>query len=175
MKRYFFIILIILTLFPFTSQAKTMYVVDHFKIMVRRYPGEGYKIISQLPSNTKVDFIETEGAWAQISFKNKTGWVLKRFLTEEKPKPVRIAEIERKMKDQGEKIEALERENISLKQKSAELVERASNLSLENQRLKEKPYGVIMLLSGGGIFLIGCIMTLIIQRIRRARRSKLSF
>jgi len=182
MKRYFFII-IPLTLLSSTTQAKTMYVVDYFKIMVRRQPGEEYKIVAQLPSNTKVTLLETEELWAKISFeKNKTGWILKRYLTEEIPKPVRIAELEKTIKDKEEKIDALEKENIFLKQKNAEMgesiavqAEQVKNVSLENQRLKEEPYRIILLLSGGGIFLIGCIATLIIQRLGREKKSKLSF
>jgi len=183
MKRYFFIILIPLTLFSPASQAETMYVTDSFKIMVRRHPGEKYKIVAQLPSNMEVNLIETEGAWAKISFKgNRTGWVLKRYLTEKTPKPIKIAELEKEVKDHSEKIEALEKENIFLKQKNAELTEtiaaqseQVKNVSLENQRLKEKPYRIILLLSGGGIFFIGCILTLIIQRFARGKKSKLSF
>jgi len=160
-----------------------MYVVDYFKIMVRRHPGDEYKIVAQLPSNTKVNLIETEGVWGKISFKkNKTGWVLKRYLTEETPKPIKIAELEKKVKDHAGKIETLEIENISLKQKKAEMAEtiaaqaeKVKNVSLENQRLKEKPYRIILLLSGGIIFLIGCIVTLIIQRLARGKKSKLSF
>jgi len=152
-----------------------MYITDSFKIMVRRYPGEEYKILAQLPSNEKVDVSEIKEAWAKISFNDKTGWVLKRFLTEETPKQIQIAELEGKVKDQTEKIDDLGKENISLKQKNAEMGDRVNQLSLENQRLKGKPYGVMMLLSGGGIFFIGCIITLIIQRFRGGRRSKLSF
>ena len=176
MKRYFFIILIPLIMFSSTSLAKTMYITDSFKIMVRRYPGEEYKIVAQLPSNEKVDILEIKEAWAKISFSDKTGRVLKRFLTEETPKQIQITELERKVKDQAGKIDDIEKENISLKQKNAEIGERVNQLSLENQSLKVKPYGVMMLLSGGGIFLIGCIMTLIIQRLRGGRRSgRLSF
>lgn len=183
MKRYFFIVLISLVLFSSPSHAETMYVVDSFKIMVRRQPGEKYKIIEQLPSNEKVKLLKVEGDWSRISFGNrKTGWVLKRYLTEETPKPIRIAKLEKQVKNQAEKIDTLEKENISLKQKGAELGEKIAaqaeavkNVSLENQGLKEKPYRIILLLSGGGIFLIGCIVTLIIHRIGRGRKSKLSF
>jgi SH3 domain protein len=160
-----------------------MYVVDSFKIMVRRQPSEKYKIIRQLPSNEKVDLIQTEGDWAKISFRNnKTGWVLKRYLTEEIPKPIRISELEVEVKDQAEKIDSLEKENIMLKQKNAEQgeaiaaqTEKIKNISLENQRLKEKPFRIILLLSGGGIFLLGCIITLFIQRLGRGKKPKLSF
>ena len=89
MKRYFFIVLIPLVLFSSTPHAETMYVVDYFKIMVRRQPGDKYKIIAQLPSDEKVKLLKVEGDWSLISFGDrKTGWVLKRYLTEETPKPI---------------------------------------------------------------------------------------
>ena len=91
MKRCFFIVFVILTLFPYAAQTKEWYVIDNFKIMVRRQPGEMYKIVEQLPSDEKVRIIKTEEDWVKISFRNgKTGWVLKRFLTEEIPKPVQM-------------------------------------------------------------------------------------
>ena len=183
MKRVFFFILMALILFSSTSQAETVYVIDSFKIMVRRQPGDKYKIISQLPSNEKVTLIKTEGDWARISFENnQTGWVLRRYLTEEVPKPIQIAKLEKQIKGQEEKIEALDKENISLKQKNAELIEtlavetkNANDILLENQTLKETPYRIILLLSGCGIFLVGCMVTLIIQRTGRGKKNKLSF
>ena len=182
MKRVFFFVMVALILFFSASQAETVYVVDSFKIMVRRQPGDKYKIISQLPSNEKVKLVETEGDWAKIIFGNRTGWVLKRYLTEEVPKPIQIAKLEKQIKGQEEKIEALDKKNTSLKQKNAELAEtlaveikNAKDVLLENQKLKEKPYRIILLLSGCGIFLVGCIVTLIIQRTGRGKKNKLSF
>jgi hypothetical protein len=89
--------------------------------------------------------------------------MLERFLTEVTPKPIQIAELKKTVK----KIEALEKENIALKQINSEMEETISSLSLENQKLKEEPYKILALLAGGGIFLIGCIVTLIILRIGR--------
>ena len=164
-------------LFSAINHAKTMYIIDNINIMVRRQPGIEFKIVDQLTSNEKVDLLRTEGSWAQISFKgDKTGWVLKRFLTEETPKPIQVAELKKAVDVQAEKIEALEKENTALKQRKAEMGEIVSSLKLENQKLKQEPYRIMLLLGGGGIFLIGCIVTLIIQRIgRRRRRSELSF
>ena len=65
MKKYFFIVLILLALFPSTTRAKTMYIIDSFKIMVRRQPGEDYRIVKQLPSDKRVNLREEEGDWAK--------------------------------------------------------------------------------------------------------------
>ena len=184
MRRSFFTIVLTLILSSSASLAETVYVVDHFKIMVRRQPGERYKIVAQLPTDEKVERLKVEGDWALISFGNdQKGWVLKRYLTEETPKPIQIAKLEHTVNDLTEKIEALESENISLKQKSAEWgeslaaqAEELKNVSLENQRLREKPYRIVLLISGGAIFLGGCMVTLIVQRTGRSKKkNKLSF
>ncbi len=177
MKRYLLGILFSILLFPPGAQAKTMYVIDYFKIMVRSQPGGEYKIIDQLSSNEKVTVLRDTGDWTHIRFKNnKTGWVLSRFLTSETPKAIRIAELEKKLEDQTKKITSLDKENFTLKKKNVELGQRMNELLSENQRLKEEPFRILLLLAGGGIFLVGCITTLILQSVGRKKKgSSLSF
>jgi len=153
-----------------------MHVVDKITITVRKQPGLGFKIVGQLTSGETVNILKTEESWAQISFKDdKTGWVMRRYLTEETPKPIQIAELKKTVNTQAETIATLEKENMTLKQSKAEMVEIISNLKLENQSLEEVPYRIIFLLTGVGIFLFGCIVSLIIQRKSRRRKSSLSF
>ena len=102
MGKYLLSILFCVMLLPTPAQAKTKYVIDYFKIMVRSQPGAEYKIIDQLPSNEKVRTIQKEGNWVKIAFKNnRTGWVLQQFLTTELPKGIRIAELEKKSERAG--------------------------------------------------------------------------
>ena len=56
MKKIFFTILGALTLFFSVSQAKIMYVVDSFKIMVRRQPGVEERRVS-LPDLANQDSV----------------------------------------------------------------------------------------------------------------------
>jgi uncharacterized protein YgiM (DUF1202 family) len=137
-----------------------MYVSDNLIITVRSNPGLEFRVVDQLTSNEKVDLLKTEKSWAQISYNNKKGWVVERFLTEEMPDSIQIAELKKTVK----KTENLEKENRALKQKNAEMEERISSLLQENQKLKEEPYRI---LAGAGIFLMGCIVTLIILRVGR--------
>lgn len=172
MGKYLLSILFCLLLLPPAVQAKTKYVIDYFKIMVRSQPGAEYKIIDQLSSNEKVRTIQAEGNWVKIAFKNnRTGWVLQQFLTSELPKGIRIADLEKKVKEQEEKIQSLDEENFSLKKKNVEVGQSINDLSSENQRLKEEPFRILLLLAGGGIFLIGCITTLILQSMGRKREG----
>ena len=160
MKKCFFMVLISFILFSSPLHAKTMYVSDNLIITVRSNPGLEFRVVDQLTSNEKVDLLKTEKSWAQISYNNKKGWVVKRFLTEEMPDSIQIAELKKTVK----KTENLEKENRALKQKNAEMEERISSLLQENQKLKEEPYRI---LAGAGIFLMGCIVTLIILRVGR--------
>lgn len=176
MKKFLFIIPIPFILFSSPAYSKTMHVIDKITITVRRQPGLDFKIVDRLTSNETVNLLRTEESWAQISFKdNKRGWVLKRYLTEETPKPIQIAELNKTVNTQAEKITALEKENTTIKQSKAEMAELISSLKIENQSLKEGPYRIMLLLAGVGIFLFGCIMTLILQRTGQKRRSKLRF
>ena len=164
MKKHLMMIIIPLILCSSITHAKTVYITDNIIITVRKKPSLDSKVVDQLTSNEKVDLLRTEKSWAKISYNdNKIGWVLERFLTKETPKPIQIAELKKTIK----KIEALEKENIALKQRKSEMEETISSLSLENQNLKEEPYKIMLLLTGCGIFLIGCIVTLIILRIGR--------
>jgi len=176
MKKYLLVVLISLLLFPPLTYAETRYVIDKIIITVRSQPGSDYKIIDRLGSDDKVELLRTGESWTYVSFKdNKTGWVLTRYLTKETPKSVKIAELGKTVKTQAEKIESMEKERTTLKQGKAELAEAVSTLKIDNQNLKEEPYRIIMLLAGSGIFLMGCIVTLILQRTGRKKRDKLTF
>jgi uncharacterized protein YgiM (DUF1202 family) len=172
MRKYLLSILFCVLLLPPAVQAKTKYVIDYFKIMVRSQPGAEYKIIDQLPSNEKVRTVQVEGNWVKIAFKgNRTGWVLQQYLTAELPKGIRIADLEKKVIEQEKKIQSLDEENFSLKKKNVEVGQSINDLSSENQSLKEEPFRILLLLAGGGIFLIGCITTLILQSMGRKKRG----
>lgn len=177
MKKFLFVVLVSLVLFASPALSETFYVIDKITITVRTQPGLDFKIVDRLTSNERVNILKVEGSWAQISFKdNQTGWVLKRYLTKEMPMSIQIAALKKTVSAQAEKLEALEKEDIVLKQRKAEMVEIICGLKLENQKLVEGPYTIMLLLTGGGIFLFGSIMTLIVQRItQRRRKSSLSF
>jgi SH3 domain protein len=172
MKKIILYIVFCMLLLPPAVQAKTMYVIDYFKIMVRSQPGEGFKIVNQLSSNEKVRLLTTEGTWAKVAFRdNKTGWVLRRFITDETPKAIRIAELEKELEENAQKLALLDEETLSLKKRDVEMGEQVNVMSAENQRLKEEPFRILMLLAGGGIFLVGCITTLILQSMGRKKRG----
>lgn len=159
-------------------QAKTMFVTDTCTINVRVQPGEEYRVIDQLSSDEAVEVLEVQRPWARISFKGGLeGWVREQYLNAEKPKTLRIAELEGQLQEQAARMAELEKENLSLKQDKLTFDQTLNALSAENEKLKQEPYQIMLLLSGGGIFLVGCITTLILQSIggRKKSRGGLSF
>ena len=176
MKKSLFIIPVLLILFSSPAYSKIMYIIDEISITVRSQTGDDFKTVDQLNSHEPVNLLRSEGSWALISFKdNKTGWVLQQYLTEKTPMPIQIAELKKTINAHIDKISALEKENVTLKQSKAEMVELTSRLKIENQSLKEEPYKIIFLVAGAGIFLLGCIVTLMLQRSGQKRRRRLSF
>ena len=153
-------------------QAKTMFVTDTCTINVRVQPGEEYRVMDQLAADETVDVLETQDKWARISFKGGLeGWMLAQYVTAEKPKSMRIADLEKQIQDQAARMNELERENLSLKQEKLTFDQTLNTLSAENQKLKQEPYQLMLLISGGGIFLLGCITALILQAVGRKKRG----
>ena len=168
MKKYGFIVLTSLILSSSPIHAEPMYITNNLTVTVREAPKLESKTVDRLTSHEKVELLKIEGSWAKITFKdNKTGWMLERFLTEETPEPIQIAELKKTVASTIEKTEALEKENLTLQQNKAELEERVLSLQQENQKFKNEPYRIMLLLAGGGIFLMGCIVSLVILRIGR--------
>jgi len=154
------------------AQAKTMFVTDTCTINVRVQPGEEYRIMDQLAADETVDVLETQDKWARISFKGGLeGWMLAQYVTAEKPKSMRIADLEKQLQEQVARITELDRENLSLKQEKLTFDQTLNTLSAENQKLKQEPYQLMLLISGGGIFLLGCITALILQAVGRKKRG----
>ena len=91
------------------AQAKTMFVTDTCTINVRVQPGEEYRIMDQLAADETVDVLETQDKWARISFKGGLeGWMLAQYVTAEKPKSMRIADLEKQLQDQAARMNELE-------------------------------------------------------------------
>lgn len=76
--------------------AETMYVTDRLYLSLRSAPTSGQPSLALLPSDTRVDLLETEGNWAKVMLEDgRTGWVLKRFLVENVPKSFIIEQLKK--------------------------------------------------------------------------------
>lgn len=84
-----------LVLSPVFAGAETMYVSDHLEVAVRTGKGLEYKILAIARSNDSVEVLATDGEYAQVRLANGVeGWMLKRYLTDETPKPRVIENLE---------------------------------------------------------------------------------
>ena len=63
------------------------------EVPVRRGQGTEFKIIAVVDDGTKVSFLEEKDGWARVQLENgKEGWILKRYLSNEKPLKDQVAE-----------------------------------------------------------------------------------
>ncbi len=98
------------------AHAETRYVNDIMKITFRTGPGIAHKVLDEVPSGERVEVLRTENTWSQVRLTDgRTGWVLNRFLTGDRPKTLQLKQA---------------------KEKAAELTERMSKLSAQNEQLK---------------------------------------
>ncbi|MFQ5841631.1 MAG: SH3 domain-containing protein, partial [Thermodesulfobacteriota bacterium] len=87
MKLYLYLVAICFLWAQGTALAETMYVTDRLHLSLRKSPDTGQPSVGLLPSDTKVEVLETEGKWAKVNLENgRTGWVMKRYLVKDVPK-----------------------------------------------------------------------------------------
>jgi len=104
-----------------TVQAATWYVKPSSEIPLRRGQGSRYKIIAILADGTPVTLLSENNTWAKVRLESgKEGWVLKRYLSREKP-----------YKDQ---ITALQAQNNTLKETVATTKQQLQDLTDLHQK-----------------------------------------
>ena len=85
-----------------TGLAETMYVTDRLYLSLRNAPDPEQRPLALLPSDTKVDVLETKGDWAKVMLEDgRTGWVMKRYLTKKLHKSSIIEQLEEHAKRLG--------------------------------------------------------------------------
>jgi SH3 domain protein len=83
---------------------------------MREGQGNEYKIIKTLRSGTPVEVIEEQEQYLRVRTEaGDEGWVLKRYITPEIPKPIIIAGLKGKIEKLKATIEKLEKEKTSIK------------------------------------------------------------
>ncbi|MEE4362738.1 MAG: TIGR04211 family SH3 domain-containing protein [Desulfotignum sp.] len=172
------------------ASAQEVYVSPVTKITMRTGPGVEHKIVAMLVSGTRLDILEYQKDWSRVETDDqKSGWVLTRFLTEDKPLTVEVQNLRRENEGLGEALEKSREENQALIEKNAALkdieekyrkLEQASaeflkldaeykslvTLSEEQQQqienLKENlnDEEILWFLSGAGVFMVGLILGL---------------
>ncbi len=157
--------------------AETMYVTDRLHLSLRSAAGAESPSLMLLPSDTRVELLETEGNWAKVELENgRTGWVMKRYLVEDVPKSVIIEQLKGEIEKMKEIPERLRKENASLRKEidtlQNEIIQQKTRLELtvkENtwKRVKEiYVTGIVALVAG---LIIGYLLRSLIKKPKRTR------
>ncbi len=174
----------------FAAFAQEAYVSPVTKITMRTGPGVEHKIVAMLVSGTRLEILEYQEDWSMVQTDDqKSGWVLTRFLTEDKPLTIQVQKLSRENERLAEALENSREENQALIEKNAALegiekkyrkLEQASadffkldarykdllSLSEEQQqqiKTLEKNLNneqILWFLSGAGVFMVGLILGL---------------
>jgi SH3 domain protein len=156
---YFILVVVCLLSVQGNGLAETMYVTDRLYLSLRKGPDTGEPSLMVLPSDTKVDVIETEGNWAQVKLESgKTGWVIKKYLVKDVPKSLIIEQLKEQMGKKSLIPERLQKENAALKKEidglKSEILQKNKRLEVTSKektlkRLKEiYATGIVALLGG---------------------------
>jgi SH3 domain protein len=115
-KLFHFVMLVFLVT-PLLTNAETMYVDDKLEATVRGGKGVEFKILAIVNANEKVEVSTIEDQYAFVSLENGIeGWMLKRFLTKDLPKPIVIASLRAELDRLKEKNKGLKEDNRTLRE-----------------------------------------------------------
>jgi len=114
-----------------SAAAETRYVVDKLIITMRSGQSTQHKIISHLPSNTKLEVLETGEKYSQVKTPDgKEGWVLNQYITDTPTASLQLAVAQNK----NAKLTA---ENNRLKAEMKKLRTKEANISKEHKDLAQ--------------------------------------
>ncbi|MBW1898806.1 MAG: TIGR04211 family SH3 domain-containing protein [Deltaproteobacteria bacterium] len=130
--KFHFLIMIVLMAFMVietgNAQAEIRFVSDLLVITLRSEPEKDAEVIRTLRSNTPLEVIEEYDEYLKVrTEKDEEGWIIKRYVTSNIPKPIIITEL-------GERINELE-------EKNEELVKISENLEAELNEIKKYQNG----------------------------------
>jgi SH3 domain protein len=133
--------------------AETMYVNDNLEVMVRGGKGTEFKILAIRKAHEPVEVLHIEDDYSYVRLENGVeGWILKRYLTRDLPKPMVIANLKTEVEQVTAKHAALSEEYQKLKEQqqsmdTARVICEEKNKSLEQQYqdLKDSSTNVIQL------------------------------
>jgi SH3 domain protein len=172
------------------AAAQEVYVSGITKITMRTGPGIEHKIVAMLETGTRLDILEYKSDWSLVQMDNqKQGWVLTRFLTEEKPLTFLVEKLRKENERLTSALEKSEKHNqvlaeknttladiekkyqelkqasadfIKLNEKYRALVQLSEEQAQQISLLKENlnNESILWFLSGAGVFIVGLILGL---------------
>jgi SH3 domain protein len=173
----FFLLSLLIVLLAGTAIATEIkFVRPDLDIPVRRGRGSQYKIMKFVKDGNQVELFEENGNYAKVRLQNGTeGWMLKRYLSDEKPPVEQVRELRKEneqLKTGNEKLTRNLKEIKELQQDSSEELERLQTSAKEElalglsecNKIKDKYKAsqevnkIMWFLSGGGVLLAGWLI-----------------
>jgi len=175
MKLYLYLIALCLLCGQGNGFAETMYVTDRLYLSLRSGPGTGQPSLGLLPSDTRVEVLETEGKWAKVSAENgRTGWVMQRYLVKDVPKSLVIEQLKGEIEESKAIPERLRKENASVKKEidalKNQIIQQKTRLEVSTKentlkRLKEiYVTGIVALVAG---LIVGYLLRSLVKKPKR--------
>lgn len=163
--------------------AETVYVSDEIKLTVRSGPGTDRKILDIVSTGEKMEVLEDGEEWVLVRLENgKEGWVLKRYLSTDKPSQLKLEELQKthgRLATQSDEVlkenEALKATNEKISTALEEKTKALEELTRSYAELKKSSdassfqmrKNIILLVSGAGILFFGIVLGLVMKRQRR--------
>ncbi|MDP3429219.1 MAG: TIGR04211 family SH3 domain-containing protein, partial [Desulfomicrobium sp.] len=122
-KRYMLLTMAVLLVVS-AAHAQPAYVTDVFEITLRSGPTNSNRILKMLRSSTPVEVLRSDKDWSLVRAEGLEGWVLARYLTKTAPAALQV--------------ERFAKENETLRAKMAEMTEKTSATTGENQALLDR-------------------------------------
>lgn len=143
-KTSFFVIMAVLLAMPI-ARADSKYVSEDFEITMRTGPGSDRKIISLIPSGRAVNIVTAGEEWTEVSYKDKQGWVLSRYLTDKLPTALVLERLQQRhntlveqKKELDQKVAELDSENARLRQELGQTRDDLGQLNQAHETLKSE-------------------------------------
>jgi SH3 domain protein len=197
-KTIHILLVVCLWVWVAAASAQEVYVGGVTKVTMRTGPGIEHKIVALLETGTRLEMLERQPDWSLVETGDqKQGYVLTRFITEEKPLHFQIEMLQKENGRLTAALGEIEKEKQALAEKNAALVEiekkyqelaRASAdfLELDAQhkalvQLSEdqkqqiaaleknlENEAMLWFLSGAGVFIVGLILGLSTRKKKRS-------
>jgi len=122
------------------SAAQKMYVSDRLQVTVRSGPSVDNKVLHVVKSGDVVTVVEKgEGGWVKVQLPNgESGWMIARYLQEDKPAALKLKELDPQAKDLMQKVEELGKANQELKTRLAQAEKEAQQAKRAYLELKQE-------------------------------------
>lgn len=168
-KGLWLALVVFLAALPVRAEERIVYV-NVPSVNVRADAGTEYMVIKSVPLGDPLKVLAEREKWVKVALQDKTvGWVYNTMVTDNIPLPIRINQLESRLKTQAAEFELTKEQLQDQTDKNAQLNSRLKDAQQELDTLKRKNHqlesldritlagiGIVLLLLGwGGGFIAG--------------------